>query len=115
MNTKRADKPWGYELIWTEADRYVGKIMHIENGFCLSLQYHNVKDETVMVQSGILTLDLGHDDSRKVLKLNPDESRRIPAGTIHRMLAFNGAVDVIEVSTSELDDVVRLEDYCGLV
>jgi len=115
MDTRRVGKPWGHELIWAETDRYVGKILHIENGFCLSLQYHNVKDETVMVQSGILTLELGTDDSKEILKLNPGESRRIPAGTVHRMLALNGAVDVIEVSTPELDDVVRLEDYYGRV
>lgn len=115
MNTKRVDKPWGHELIWAETDRYVGKILHIENGFCLSLQYHKVKDKTVMVQSGTLTLDLGRGDSKMTLKLIPGESRRIPAGMIHRMSALDGAVDVIEVSTSELDDVVRLEDNYGHV
>lgn len=115
MDTKRVDKPWGHELIWAETDRYVGKILHIENGFCLSLQYHNVKDETVMVQSGILTLELGRGDSKSILTLNPGESKRIPAGMIHRMSALNGAVDVIEVSTPELDDVVRLEDNYGRV
>lgn len=115
MDTKRVDKPWGHELIWAETDRYVGKILHIENGYCLSLQYHNVKDETVMVQSGVLTLELGRGDSKRTLMLNPGESKRIPAGMIHRMLALNGAVDVIEVSTPELDDVVRLEDNYGRV
>lgn len=115
MSGKRVDKPWGHEIIWAETDRYVGKILHIENGYSLSLQYHNVKDETVMVQSGILTLTLGRGDSMKVLKLHPGESQRIPTGMIHRMSAFDGDVNVIEVSTPELNDVVRLEDYYGRV
>jgi len=115
MSGRRVDKPWGHEIIWAETDRYVGKILRIENGYSLSLQYHNVKDETVMVQSGILTLILGRGDSEAVLKLRPGESQRIPTGMIHRMSAFDGDVDVIEVSTPELDDVVRLEDHYGRV
>jgi mannose-6-phosphate isomerase-like protein (cupin superfamily) len=115
MRDRKIDKPWGYEIIWAETDRYVGKILHITNGSSLSLQYHNVKDETVMVQSGILTLELGKDSSKKILKMNPGESQHIPTGMIHRMIACDGDVDVIEVSTSELDDVVRLEDYYGRV
>lgn len=110
MNIKRVDKPWGHELIWAETNRYVGKILHINKGCCLSLQYHKLKDETVMVQSGILTLQLGQDETKETLKLKSGESRRIPAGMIHRMHALDGDVDVIEVSTPELDDVVRLED-----
>ena len=106
---RKIEKPWGYELIWTETDRYVGKVLHIVEGSSLSLQYHKVKDETVMVKSGVLTLEL----DKKTFRLEPGESKRIPAGSIHRMSALEGDVDVIEVSTPELDDVVRLEDMYG--
>lgn len=112
---RKIDKPWGHELIWAETNKYVGKMLRIENGFCLSLQYHNVKDETIMVSSGILTLEVVRADSRQVFKLKEGESYHICAGTIHRMSALDGAVDVIEVSTPELDDVVRLEDDYGRV
>ena len=106
---RKIEKPWGYELIWAETDRYVGKILHIVKGSSLSLQYHKVKDETVLVQSGILTLKL----DKETFRLSSGESKRVPVGSIHRMSALDGDVDVIEVSTPELDDVVRLEDMYG--
>jgi mannose-6-phosphate isomerase-like protein (cupin superfamily) len=112
---RKIDKPWGHELIWAETEKYVGKILHIRRGFCLSLQYHNAKDETVLVQSGILTLEIGDNSSRQVCKLNPGESCHIPPGAIHRMSASDGDVDVVEVSTPELNDIVRLEDRYGRV
>lgn len=110
---RKIDKPWGHELIWAETDRYVGKILRIESGHSLSLQYHKVKDETVAVKSGTLTLEINQGGSMQFLKLNSGESRHIPPGTIHRMSALDGSVEVIEVSTPELDDVVRLEDTYG--
>lgn len=110
---RKIDKPWGHELIWAETGKYVGKILHVMNGFCLSRQYHNVKDETIMVKSGILTLEIDQGDSRSVFKLNEGEVYHIPPRTIHRMAALDGDVDVLEVSTPELDDVVRLEDSYG--
>ena len=110
---RKVDKPWGHELIWAETQKYVGKILHIEKGFCLSLQYHNIKDETLLVQSGLLLLELGRDYTRQTIKLKPGDSYHIPPGLIHRMSALDGPVDVIEVSTPELDDIVRLEDKYG--
>jgi mannose-6-phosphate isomerase-like protein (cupin superfamily) len=112
---RKVDKPWGHELIWAETEKYVGKILHISNGFCLSLQYHNVKDETILVQSGILTMEIREGESRKIFKMNSGDSIRIKPTIIHRMSAYDGDVDVIEVSTSELDDVIRLEDSYGRV
>jgi mannose-6-phosphate isomerase len=110
---RKIDKPWGYEFIWAETEKYVGKVLHICNGFCLSLQYHDVKDETIMVQSGVLTLEIGRDQSQQIFTLKPGETYHISPNVIHRMSALNGDVDVIEVSTPELDDVVRLEDNYG--
>ena len=110
---RKIEKPWGYELIWAQTDKYVGKILHINEGCSLSLQYHKIKDETVMVQSGTLTLELETDGIRSGHKLQQGQSCHIPTGTIHRMSAFDGNVVVVEVSTPELDDVVRLEDNYG--
>jgi mannose-6-phosphate isomerase len=110
---RKVDKPWGYELIWAETEKYVGKVLHINDGFCLSLQYHNIKDETVMVQSGILTMETRENDTIKIIKMNPGESIHIKPKMIHRMSAYDGDVDVVEVSTPELDDVIRIQDNYG--
>jgi len=109
---KIVEKPWGYEIIWAHTDRYVGKILHIRKGECLSYQYHRVKDETIRVLSGILDLDLERDGEREKLRLAPDESLHIVPRMKHRMIAVEDC-DVLEVSTPELDDVVRLEDRYG--
>jgi mannose-6-phosphate isomerase len=109
---KRVDKPWGYEIIWAHTDRYVGKLLHINAGHALSLQYHRVKDETIFVLEGELVLEVGADDKRKRLILGPQESFHVTPGTIHRFIAEQ-AVVLMEVSTPELDDVVRLEDRYG--
>jgi mannose-6-phosphate isomerase-like protein (cupin superfamily) len=106
------EKPWGYEIIWAHTDRYVGKILHIRKGECLSYQYHRVKDETIRVLSGVLELDLERDGEREKLRLTPDESLHIVPRMKHRMIAVEDC-DVLEVSTPELDDVVRLEDRYG--
>lgn len=111
----KIDKPWGYELIWAHTDKYVGKILHIENGFSLSLQYHKVKEETIMVKRGILTLELGDMENKTLLTLKESDVYHIKPGLIHRMSALNGDVDVLEVSTPELEDVVRLADIYGRV
>ena len=103
-------KPWGQEAIWAETKNYVGKILHINNGCSLSLQYHKVKEETIMVKSGVLTLQLGRNKNSTIVKMNPGDVQHIIPGLIHRMSAEYGDVEIIEVSTSELDDVVRLED-----
>ena len=109
---RRVEKPWGYELIWAETPRYVGKIRHITAGQRLSRQYHVKKDETFLVQTGVMHLEIGPADAVKTIVLSAGESFHCVPGTIHRMVAASD-VDVVEVSTPELDDVVRLEDAYG--
>nr|HEX4317288.1 cupin domain-containing protein [Kofleriaceae bacterium] len=107
------DKPWGHELIWAKTDRYVGKILHIKAGEALSLQYHRVKDETIMVLSGRMQLVYFEDGQpQRSRDLPPREPFHIPAGLRHRMIAIEDT-DVLEVSTTEMEDVVRLEDRYG--
>lgn len=107
------DKPWGREIIWAHTDRYVGKVIEIRAGRRLSLQYHNVKDESVFVLSGHLRLHLENDEGvDEVLELGPHEHRHVPVGRRHRFEAIDN-VSLMEVSTPELDDVVRLEDDYG--
>ena len=108
----RVAKPWGHEIIWAKTDRYVGKILHIEAGHVLSLQYHNVKDETVHLLSGHLLYRVQIDGQLTDVHLKQGESYRITPGTIHQMEAVTDC-DVLEVSTPDLDDVVRLTDKYG--
>jgi mannose-6-phosphate isomerase-like protein (cupin superfamily) len=112
---RKIDKPWGYEVVWAETDRYVGKVLHINHGYSLSLQYHRVKEETLLVKTGTLTLQLGRNESMKILKLKSGDVQHIVPGLIHRMSAEDGDVEIVEVSTPELDDVVRLEDRYGRI
>ncbi len=105
-------KPWGYELIWAHTARYVGKVLHINKGESLSYQYHRVKDETVRLLSGSLDLEVELEGQRTKLSLNPGDCLHIVPGMKHRMIALEEC-DVLEVSTPELDDVVRLEDRYG--
>jgi mannose-6-phosphate isomerase len=109
---RRVEKPWGYELIWAETSRYVGKILHITAGEKLSRQYHERKDETFLVQAGEMDLEVGDGPDRRTLRMGPRDAFHCPPGTVHRMVAVTD-VDVVEVSTPELDDVVRLEDAYG--
>jgi mannose-6-phosphate isomerase-like protein (cupin superfamily) len=112
---KRVDKPWGYEIWWAVTDRYVGKILHVKEGESLSLQYHNVKDETIRVQSGRLLFETrrhGEAGELRRLELGPGDVFHITPGTLHRMTGLTDC-DILEVSTPELDDVVRLEDRYG--
>lgn len=113
-SVERIPKPWGYELIFGKTDRYVGKILHINQGESLSLQYHEMKEETLYVVHGELHLTIEHDSDRRELSLRMGEAFHIPPGLIHRMEAITDT-DVAEVSTPELDDVVRLEDRYGRV
>ncbi len=108
----RVEKPWGYELHWAKTDRYVGKILHIDKGHALSLQYHNQKDETVMVWSGKLLYEIDRGSGLEQIELGPGQRIHVAPKTIHRMTALEDT-DVFEVSTPELDDVVRLEDRYG--
>jgi mannose-6-phosphate isomerase len=107
------DKPWGHELIWAVTDRYVGKVLVIEAGQRLSLQRHEIKDESIFVTSGRLRLHLEDDDGVvQVEELGPGEHRHVPTGRVHRYEAIE-RTELMEVSTPELDDVVRLEDDFG--
>ena len=109
----RVDKPWGYELRWAITDRYLGKIIHVDAGHQLSLQYHVQKDESLFVMSGELDLVL-EDDAGVVQthRLGPGMSARVRPGRRHRFVAVSD-VDLCEVSSPEIDDVVRLEDAYG--
>ena len=110
---RRVDKPWGHELIWAHTEHYVGKILVIEAGRRLSLQRHEIKDETILVMSGRLRLFLEDDDGVvRASELGPGEFRRVRTGRIHRYEAIERC-EIVEVSTPELDDVVRLEDDFG--
>lgn len=111
-NTKIVSKPWGFELIWAHTDKYVGKLLHIMAGKKLSRQYHEIKEETLHLLSGSLKLELGPADSLLTKDLSPGETFHLPPKTIHRMLATTDCV-LLEVSTPELDDVVRLQDDYG--
>jgi mannose-6-phosphate isomerase-like protein (cupin superfamily) len=111
---RRVEKPWGYELILAHTDRYVGKILHINRGQRLSRQYHRIKDETLYVLDGTLILEIGPADECERIELPCGAGFRTLPGTIHRYIAPESCdVDLIETSTPELDDVVRLEDVYG--
>lgn len=110
---QRVEKPWGYELIWAKTKDYVGKILHINQGHRLSLQFHKIKEETIFLQSGMMTLIFEDEKgSMTEITLRPGEAHHIPVGRKHRMIAVEDC-DVCEVSTPHLDDVVRLEDGYG--
>jgi mannose-6-phosphate isomerase len=109
----RIDKPWGHELWFARTDRYAGKVLHVKQGHRLSLQYHRSKDETSYVLRGRLRLTSGTDLAEMAAAdLGPGDIWRNPPGTIHTIEALEDA-DIVEVSTPELEDVVRLEDDYG--
>jgi mannose-6-phosphate isomerase len=108
----RVEKPWGYELHWAKTDRYVGKLIHVNAGHALSLQYHNIKDETIYLHSGLLQFEIQDGPHRVIREMHPGERVHITPKTVHRMTALEDS-DIFEVSTPELDDVVRLEDRYG--
>ena len=108
----RIEKPWGYELHWAKTERYVGKILHITAGHALSLQYHNLKEETVYVQSGRLLYEIEVDGVLTRREMGPGDWIHVPPKTVHRMTAIEDC-DILEASTNHLDDVVRLEDRYG--
>ncbi|MGE5837596.1 MAG: cupin [Acidobacteriota bacterium] len=110
----RVEKPWGYELHWARTDKYVGKLIHVNKGHALSLQYHNVKDETIFLWSGKLLFEIDIDGALSGREMLPGESVHITPKTVHRMTAIEDS-DIFEVSTPELTDVVRLEDRYGRV
>ena len=107
------DKPWGHEEIWAQSSRYAGKILVINKGHRLSRQYHRVKEETIMVLEGTLICEEGPTEVGGEIKrhiMGPGEIFQVRPGTIHRFCAEETNVRLVEVSTSETADVVRLED-----
>jgi mannose-6-phosphate isomerase-like protein (cupin superfamily) len=111
-DVRRVEKPWGYELHWAHTDRYVGKLIHVNKGHALSLQYHNVKDETIFLWSGRMLFEIDVNGTLTGREMTPGESVHVTPKTIHRMTAIDDC-DIFEVSTPELTDVVRLEDRYG--
>jgi mannose-6-phosphate isomerase-like protein (cupin superfamily) len=110
---RRIEKPWGYELIWAEAEQYVGKLLLVRAGHALSLQYHEVKDESWLVQEGRASLELGEVGGELVtIEIGPGDAFRYRPGTVHRITAIEDTL-IVEVSTPHLDDVVRLDDRYG--
>ena len=114
-DVRKVDKPWGYELIFAHTDRYAGKILHVDAGEALSLQYHEVKDETLYLLSGKYELTIGTPNNIQVFQVEPGDSYRVTPGTYHRMVAGVSGCDILEVSTPELEDIVRLDDRYGRV
>ncbi len=110
----RVGKPWGYELIWAKTDRYVGKILHIEPGHVLSLQYHNKKDESIYVLAGEIILRLQQGDTLIEKPMAQGTSFHIQPKLVHQFEAVV-STDLLEASTPEIDDVVRLKDRYGRV
>ena len=110
----KIDKPWGYELLWARTGRYAAKVLYIRKGHKLSLQYHRHKEETMLLRSGRMQLILEDDHGvlREIL-VAPGEAYHIPAGRKHRMIALDEDCEVFEASTTELEDVVRVEDSYG--
>jgi mannose-6-phosphate isomerase len=110
----RVDKPWGYELIWALTDRYCGKLIHVRAGEQLSLQFHRVKDEAWLVYEGKAEVELAPagDALPASEVVGPGAAFHFAPGTVHRVRALEDTT-ILEVSTPELDDVVRLEDRYG--
>ncbi len=112
---KRVDKPWGYEVWFAHAENYVGKIIHINQGCQLSLQYHVEKDETIFCFKGQAFLVYEKDGVLLDEPLTEGSSFRVHPGTKHRLKAGEGGCDILEASTAQVDDVVRLQDDYGRV
>ena len=113
VNPRKVEKPWGYELIYAETDKYAGKVIFVRKGEQLSLQYHNVKDETMYLYSGVARLEIQDVEGKsQLIDLSPGKSYHITPGLRHRVTAVEDC-EILEVSTPELDDVVRLEDRYG--
>jgi mannose-6-phosphate isomerase len=114
FGVRKVEKPWGYELIWARTERYAGKILFVRAGESLSLQFHNVKDEAWYVLSGRAELELGGPGERVLNReiVSGGAAFHFPPGTVHRLTAVEDTT-IVEVSTPQLDDVVRLEDRYG--
>ena len=114
FESRRVEKPWGYELIWALNETYCGKVLFVKAGHALSLQYHVQKLESWFVQSGRAKVELGTIDDETLIEaiLEPGSTLEFPPGTVHRVTAIEDTT-IIEVSTPHLDDVVRIEDAYG--
>jgi mannose-6-phosphate isomerase len=113
VEASRVEKPWGYELRWGITDRYAGKVLHINNGEALSLQYHEHKDEFLYVVKGAVEMELGGPDGAlSKHRMAAGDTLHIVPGTRHRLTAVEDT-DIFEVSTPEIEDVVRLDDRYG--
>jgi mannose-6-phosphate isomerase len=111
---KKIDKPWGYELLWARTADYAGKVLHIKRGHKLSLQYHERKEETLLLYAGRMLLVLEDDQGiLREIRVAAGEAYHIPVGRKHRMIALDEDCEVFEVSTNHLEDVVRIEDSYG--
>jgi mannose-6-phosphate isomerase len=114
VQPEKVEKPWGYELIWAKGDGYAGKVLFVRAGHALSLQFHREKDESWYVLDGRAELELG-DAGQAVLQreiVAAGAAFHFPPGTVHRVRAVEDT-RILEVSTPQLDDVVRLEDEYG--
>ena len=114
VSPRRVEKPWGWELVWAETDEYVGKLLFIRAGEALSLQYHQVKDEAWLVREGLARVELGVADEGVLatIEIREGDALHYPPGTLHRVTALEDTL-IVEVSTPQLDDVVRVEDRYG--
>lgn len=113
VSPRRVDKPWGWELIWADTPAYAGKLLFVRAGEALSLQYHESKDESWLVREGRARLELGEVGGElETIEIGPGDALHCPPGTVHRLSALDDTL-VIEVSTAQLGDVVRIEDKYG--
>jgi mannose-6-phosphate isomerase len=113
VDVKRIDKPWGYEIVFALSEKYCGKLIFVRAGEQLSLQFHRVKDETIYVHSGRVELEIGDPGGTLDAEVvGPGHAFRLKPGVVHRWRALEDSI-VLEASTPELDDVVRLEDRYG--
>ena len=112
---RRTDKPWGYEILWAHTDRYVGKILHIEPGQLLSLQYHEQKHESIYVLRGRMIFRYRDEGGQlQEREMIAGQAQQVPTGLVHQFEALE-RTDVLEASTPYLDDVIRLKDKYGRV
>jgi mannose-6-phosphate isomerase-like protein (cupin superfamily) len=114
FEARRVEKPWGYELIWALSEVYCGKLLFVRKGQALSRQYHREKDESWLIHSGSARIELGSIDGavQEAAVVGPGAAFRYRPGTVHRITALEDTT-ILEVSTPQLDDVVRIEDYYG--
>jgi len=111
---KKIDKPWGYEILYAQSESYVGKILHINKGECISLQFHTVKDETIYLSWGSMELQVEQDGRLMTIAMKPGDTYRIMPKVRHRFIAVEEC-EILEVSTPQVDDVIRIEDKYGRI